>query len=124
VLVPTAIPLFATYNNPVAVVSALAYPVVVETNVRYLGVFDEILDTEKLVELVITPLIVPLIDPPTYKLPPIPTPPDTTNAPVSVLADVVVLLTKIVEVVVPVNDPEDPAYPLGPCGPVGPTDPK
>jgi hypothetical protein len=39
--------------------------VVVDTNVRYLGVFDEKLDTEKLVELVITPLIVPLIDPPT-----------------------------------------------------------
>jgi len=55
VLVPIAIPLFATYNNPVAVVSALADPVVVETNVRYLGVFDETLDTEKLGIVTVTP---------------------------------------------------------------------
>jgi hypothetical protein len=64
------------------------------------------------------------ISPPTYKLPPIPTPPDTTNAPVLVEIDVVVLLIKTVDVVAPENAPVDPAYPNGPCGPVGPTEPE
>ena len=38
----------------------------------------------RLVAVVIVPLIDPNIVPPTYKLPPIPTPPTTCNAPVAV----------------------------------------
>ena len=46
-----------------------------------------------------------VIVPPTYKLPPIPTPPNTVSAPVDVLVELVELLILTVLVVVPEKNP-------------------
>ena len=57
---------------------------------------------------IITVLINALVVPPTYKLPPIPTPPATTNEPVLVeVAGVVLVMLTLFGIVPPVNP--DPA---------------
>ena len=72
--------------------------------------------------------------PPTFKLPPIPTPPRITNAPVEVDVLVLRLVNKTGIVTVPVNAPYGPlgpvaprlpipAAPAGPCGPCTPLGP-
>jgi hypothetical protein len=55
--------------------------------------------------------------PPTFKLPPIPTPPSTVNAPDAVPVLAVPLLICTVLVVTPENVPVAPLGPLGPLGP-------
>ena len=62
-----------------------------------------------------------LVSPPIFKLPPMPTPPDTVNAPVVVEVDAVIF--DIVNVVVvPVDDPllPPPALPVYPVAPLPP----